>query len=192
MAAHETERRHHLPFQVPYEEPILTMDKSALFVYPRTSASTTASGTNETDRSSMSERHISTTSASTDFTRLTMSTTSLDMENYLTKPDQEAIPPPSVEEVASVIHARAKSQGTIMPSLPETEEAAFDPSLLRRGDATHASDPNLLSLASKPQAKSNSPLSNARRRARTTSLSTPPPPGQYALFPSVPMSGNRI
>lgn len=191
MTVHETERRHHLSLSVPYEEPMLTMDKSALFVYPRTSASTTGSGTNDTDRSSMSERHISTTSASTDFTRLTMSTTSLDMETYLPKPDQEVVSSPPVEEAAPVVHARAKSQGTVMPSLPETEEAAFDPSLLRRGDATHASDPNLLSLATKPQAKSNNPLT-ARRRARTTSLSTPPPPGQYALFPSVQTPGNRI
>lgn len=192
MLAHEAEERHNLSFTVPYEEPMLTMDKSTLLIYPRTSASTTGSGSNDTDRSSSSERHISTTSASTDFTRLTMSTSSLDIENFIPMPEIDDVPaPPPVEEERPPFHARAKSQGNFMPSLPESEEAAFDPSLLRRGDATHASDPNLLSLASKAPAKSQGPLLT-RRRARTTSLSTPPPPGQYALFPSVQMSGNRI
>jgi hypothetical protein len=41
--------------------------------------------------------------------------------------------------------------------------------------------------------KAKGPLQQAKRgRSRTTSLSTPPPPNQYALFPSVQLSGNRI
>lgn len=198
MHAHETEKisPHRLSYQVPYEEPTLTMDKSALFVYPRTSASTTGS-TSSTDRSQYSERHISTTSASTDFTRLTMSTTSLDMESFI-MPKPEVVvdtmtppPVPQLEEAVPAVHARAKSHGTIMPSLSETEEMMDEPGPLRRD--LSASDPNLISLASKSAAKRKDPLLT-RRRARTTSLSTPspPPPGQYALFPSIQISGNRI
>ncbi|KAB5558406.1 hypothetical protein GE09DRAFT_1221519 [Coniochaeta sp. 2T2.1] len=192
MQAHESGNvsPHTLSYQVPYEEPTLTMDKSALFVYPRTSASTT--GSNETDRSQYSERHISTTSASTDFTRLTMSTSSLDIESYIPKPDAvEVMPPPVpvVEEVLPAVHARAKSHGTIMPSLAESEEMADQPGPLRRD--LSASDPNLVRLATKSPTKKKDALLT-RRRARTTSLSTPPPPGQYALFPSVQISGNRI
>jgi hypothetical protein len=189
MQAHETEKLspHNLFHQVSYEEPTLTMDKSALFIYPRTSASTT--GSNETDRSQYSERHISTTSASTDFTRLTMSTTSLDIENYIPKPDIDVMPPPVPLEEVPVVHARAKSHGNIMPSLPESEEAMDEPGPLRRD--LSASDPNLVRLANKSPTKRKDPLLT-RRRARTTSLSTPPPPGQYALFPAVQISGNRI
>ncbi|KAJ9155819.1 Pak-box p21-rho-binding protein [Coniochaeta hoffmannii] len=200
MQAHEAEKLspHSLPYQVPYEEPTLTMDKSALFIYPRTSASTT--GSNETDRSQYSERHISTTSASTDFTRLTMSTTSLDIENFIIpKPEITELAPPPVPQqpldeaaLLPAVHARAKSHGAlVMPSLSESEETADEPGpLLRRGDLS-ASDPNLVRLAGKAPSKRRDPLL-ARRRARTTSLSTPPPPGQYALFPSVQISGNRI
>lgn len=191
MQAHEAEKHspHNLSYQVPYEEPTLTMDKSALFVYPRTSASTT--GSNETDRSQYSERHISTTSTSTDFTRLTMSSTSLDIENFIPKPEIEVMPPPipQLEEAVPVIHARAKSHGNIMPSLSESEEMLDQPGPLRRD--LSASDPNLVRLADKSPVRRKDPLLT-RRRARTTSLSTPPPPGQYALFPSVQISGNRI
>lgn len=189
MQAHETEKLgpHNLFREVSYEEPTLTMDKSALFIYPRTSASTT--GSNETDRSHYSDRHISTTSASTDFTRLTMSTTSLDIENYIPKPDMDVMPPPVPVEEVPVVHARAKSHGAIMPSLSESEEMQDEPGPLRRD--LSASDPNLVRLANKSPSKRKDPLL-ARRRARTASLSTPPPPGQYALFPSVQISGNRI
>jgi hypothetical protein len=195
MHAHEADKLspHRLSYQVPYEEPTLTMDKSALFVYPRTSASTT--GSNETDRSQYSERHISTTSASTDFTRLTTSTTSLDIEHLIIpKPEVESMTAPPVpallEEAVPAVHARAKSHGTIMPILSESDETADQPGPLRLD--LSASDPNLVRMAAKsPTKRSKDPLL-ARRRARTTSLSTPPPPGQYALFPSVQISGTRI
>lgn len=179
---------HDLSFQVPYEEPTLTMDKSALLIYPRTSASTT--GSNETDRSQYSERHISTTSASTDFTRLTMSTSSLGIENFKPKPEIDVVAPlvPQPEELP-VVHARAKSQGTIMSSLLESEEMADQIGSLRRD--LSASDPNLVRLANRSPVKRKDPLLT-NRRARTASLSTPPPPGQYALFPSVQIAGNRI
>jgi hypothetical protein len=77
----------------------------------------------------------------------------------------------------------------MMPSLPESDEMSDQPGPLRRDPS--ASDPNLARLANKSPVKRKEPLLT-RRRARTTSLSTPPPPGQYALFPSVQISGARI
>lgn len=223
MQAHEAEKLgpHRLSYQVPYEEPTLTMDKSALFVYPRTSASTTGSAS--TDRSQYSERHISTTSASTDFTRLTMSTTSLDIENLIIPKQQQQQQPDAADSTTSTptppaaphqlgdeaaalpaVHARAKSHGAIMPSLSETEEMLDEPGPLRRD--LSASDLNLVRLAAAADSSNNnkSPTKSptkrkdqpllTRRRARTTSLSTPPlpPAGQYALFPSIQISGHRI
>lgn len=184
----EPQEHHEPPFlHIPYEAPTLTMETSALLINSRISASTT--GSNESAPSG-SERHVSTTSASTDFTRLTMSTSSLDMETYIPKPDAAELPP-RVEE-PEPFHVRAKSQGT-MPILPESE-VAFDSALIRR-DQTHGSDPNLVRLAKEGDTKSNLKRKEqlfTRRRARTTSLSTPPPPGQYALFPTVHISGPRI
>jgi len=184
----EPQDHHEPPFlHMPYEVPTLNMDTSALLVNSRISGSTTTS--NESDPSG-SERHVSTTSASTDFTRLTMSTSSLDMDTYIPKCDP-ADAPLRVEE-PEPFHVRAKSQGT-MPILPESE-VAFEPSIIRRGP-THGSDPNLVRLAMEGDSNANAKRKEqlfTRRRARTTSLSTPPPPGQYALFPSVHISGPRI
>lgn len=182
----EPQDHHEALFRIPSEEPALTMDTSTLLLHSRISASTTMS--NDTDPSG-SDRHVSTTSASTDFTRLTMSTSSLDMDTYIPKID--TVEPPPFEE-SDYFHVRAKSQGT-MPILPEMDDAPEQP-MIRR-DLTHGSDPNLVRLAtegdSRPGAKRKDQLLT-RRRARTTSLSTPPPPGQYALFPSVHITGPRI
>ncbi|KAK1769178.1 hypothetical protein QBC33DRAFT_448164 [Phialemonium atrogriseum] len=182
----EPQDHHEALFRIPSEEPTLTMDTSTLLLHSRISASTTMS--NDTDPLG-SDRHVSTTSASTDFTRLTMSTSSLDMDTYI--PKIETVEPPPFEE-SDYFHVRAKSQGT-MPILPEMDDAPEQP-MIRR-DLTHGSDPNLVRLAtegdSRPGAKRKDQLLT-RRRARTTSLSTPPPPGQYALFPSVHITGPRI
>ena len=180
---------HELPYQTPYGDTPLNMDTSMLLINSRISASTTMS--NDTDRT-RSERHVSTTSASTDATRLTASTTSLDMENFIPKNDPIE-PTPRLEE-SEFFHSRAKSQG-MMPILRESDA---DQTITIRRDATHGSYPDLVKLASKESAtamkvppKRKDPLLT-RRRARTTSLSTPPPPGQYALFPSVQITGPRI
>ncbi len=70
----------------PYAEPLMTMDKSVLFIPARTSASTTASC--KSNDSVLSDRHISATSTATDLTRLTMSTASIESLTY--KNEQEA------------------------------------------------------------------------------------------------------
>ncbi|KAL1865288.1 hypothetical protein VTK73DRAFT_5401 [Phialemonium thermophilum] len=154
----------------------------------RISASTTAS--NDTGLSA-SDRHNSSTSASTDLTRLTMSTNSLDIDPFLPKGGEPIVEPPPRFEDSEFFHVRAKSQGT----MPMLREAAPDHQAPLRREMTHASDPNLVKLAMeagpRSPGKRKDPL-HTRRRARTTSLSTPPPPGQYALFPSVLVTSPRI
>ncbi|KAK3375436.1 hypothetical protein B0H63DRAFT_420178 [Podospora didyma] len=165
-----------------YEDSALTMDPSALLARYRTSASTT--GTFESSRSGF-EKHTSTTStASTDYSRLTLSTSSIDMETYLPKTLHRF---PSFEN-----HSRAESKGA-MPTLNESDETldAFPP---RREFASRGSESNLVRMATneQPPNKWKDSILTRRQRARTTSLSTPPPPNQYALFPSKQMNGNRI
>lgn len=146
---------------VTYEEPT-----SSLFVPARSSASTTTSV--GTSRSNF-DRHISTISANTDYTRLTMSTSSLNIEDYLPKDDapqaisteeKETIVP---ETVTMSAHVKSQSIAGLLNSgsRPLSRE-------------NHSSDPNLSGMRFK------SPL--GRGRSRTMS-STPPPPGQFSLFP---------
>ncbi|KAH8879380.1 hypothetical protein GQ53DRAFT_39389 [Thozetella sp. PMI_491] len=172
---------HDFEFQ-PYEEPTLNMESSTLLVQPRSSASTTASI--DTTHTNGFERHISTTSASTDFTRLTMSTSSLDRDSYMLMRSESMESLPSLELTDAV---------QPMPTLPESEEVGELPAL-RRHFATSGSDPNLVALAKGPSSptRTKDPILARRARARTTSLSTPPPPGQYSLFPGVQMTGTRI
>ncbi|KAL0473444.1 hypothetical protein QR685DRAFT_436149 [Neurospora intermedia] len=154
----------------------------------RASASTTA-----TLESINSGRHVSTASISTDFTRLTLSTNSLvDMENC----NYES---PVCELPNGNNHVRSESvsaKGAAMPPVPEFEEISDES--LRRGE----SFPNLVGLA---QDSAEAPVTGSKRkdsilglqrpgrgRARTTSLSTPPPPNQFSLFPNVKLTGPQI
>jgi hypothetical protein len=160
------------------------MDPSALLLRYRTSASTT--GTIESNSSAF-DKHNSTASSSTDYTRLTASVSSLDMEPC--PPTSEPLQRfPSVES-----HGRAESKSA-MPTLAESEEATQSsrrrPQFESRGSETSLSALGTDEPAPPKAAKSS--LQARRGRARTTSLSTPPPPNQYALFPSVQLSGNRI
>ncbi|KAJ4304432.1 hypothetical protein N0V88_002045 [Collariella sp. IMI 366227] len=165
-----------------FDEPALNMDPSALLQRYRTSASTT--GTIESNSSAF-DKHNSTASTSTDYTRLTASVSSLDMEAC--SPTSESLQRfPSFES-----HARTESK-TVMPPLPETEVAA-QPTARRPHFKSRGSESNLGKLADEPwPGKSKASVQSRRGRSRTTSLSTPPPPNQYALFPSVQLSGNRI
>ncbi|KAM7193297.1 hypothetical protein V8F20_008492 [Naviculisporaceae sp. PSN 640] len=163
----------------------LGMDMSAVIAQNRVSASTT--GTVESTRSGF-ERHASTASTSTDFTRLTMSTSSLEMEGYL--PGSEPLHRfPSFE--SSKVEGKAS-----MPTVSENEEMTGELSPAPRPQfMSHGSDPNLVAkmTTDEPSTHKRKESFQARRgRARTTSLTTPPPPNQYALFPSVHMSGARI
>lgn len=185
MTAFEAERQEGADFAFRhFDEPDLNLDSSSLHLRYRSSASTT--GTTDSINS-VSEKHISATSTtSTDFTRLTASTSSLDFENYFPKPE------PLQRFPSFESHGRVESKGA-MPTLPETEEVA-QPSSHRGEFRSRGSESNLGGLAIDEPYPSKAKVSiHARRgRARTTSLSTPPPPNQYALFPSVQLMGNRI
>ncbi|KAK4247756.1 hypothetical protein C7999DRAFT_14232 [Corynascus novoguineensis] len=184
MSAYEAERQEASDFATRhFDEPELNMDPSALLLRYRTSASTT--GTIESNSSAF-DKHASTASTSTDYTRLTASVSSLEMENCLpaTEPLQRF---PSFES-----HGRTESKAA-MPTLPESEEAAPPPPR-RPHFKGRGSESNLGAMAiDEPWAgKTKPPIPVRRGRARTTSLSTPPPANQYALFPQVQLSGNRI
>lgn len=184
MMACEAERQEASDFAFrQFDEPALNMDTSALLLRYRTSASTT--GTVESTSSAF-DKHISTASTATDYTRLTASTASLEMEACL--PTAEPLQRfPSFES-----HGRGESKSA-MPTLPESEEGGH-PAAGRRDFNSRGSESNLVKLAmDEPWPGRAKASSLARRgRSRTTSLSTPPPPNQYALFPSVQLSGNRI
>lgn len=185
MTACEAERREAPDFSFrQFDEPALGTEASVHILRYRTSASTTAT---MESTSSAFEKHISTASTSTDFTRLTTSTTSLDIENYIpkTEPLQRF---PSFES-----NGRIEGAMSAMPPLPESEEAA-PPSARRPDFRSRGSESNLGRLAMDEPwpGKAKVSIQARRGRARTTSLSTPPPPNQYALFPSAQLSGNRI
>jgi hypothetical protein len=184
MMACEAERQDASDFAFrPFDEPQLNMDPSALLLRYRTSASTT--GTIESTSSAF-DKHTSTASTSTDYTRLTASVSSLDMESCL--PTAEPLQRfPSFES-----HGRAENKSA-MPTLPESEEVT-QPSSRRPHFKSRGSESNLGRLAMDEPwpGKAKSSIPARRGRARTTSLSTPPPPNQYALFPAVQLSGNRI
>ncbi|KAL2256892.1 hypothetical protein VTK26DRAFT_962 [Humicola hyalothermophila] len=160
------------------------MDPSALLLQYRTSSSTT--GTADSSNSS-SEKHISTASTSTDFTRLTQSTGSLDMENHCPRPD-------TLQRFPSFESQSRTEAKSAMPTLPESEEAAIQRPTRRPEFKSRGSESNLGRLAMDEPwpGKAKMPIQARRGRARTASLSTPPPPNQYVLFPSVQLTGNRI
>jgi hypothetical protein len=185
MMACEAERQDASDFAFRhFDEPALNMDPSALLLRYRTSASTT--GTIESTSSAF-DKHNSTASTSTDYTRLTASVSSLDMEPCL--PTTELQRFPSFES-----HGRPENKNT-MPTLPESEEVTQS-STRRPHFKSRGSESNLITMTDEPwSGKPKTSLQARRGRARTTSLSTPPPPNQYALFPAVPLpplSGNRI
>ena len=168
-----------------YEEPTLTMDTSTLLIQSRTSASTT--GSNDSEHSG-SERHISTASVATDLTRLTMSTSSIDMDDFIPKNESSTWPSQAPE---SGLHNRVRSE--TMAAVPEEPVGV---GVSRRNFSRSHSDPKLLSLmtsdataaatattttTTKGQSKSQK---GSIRRGRARTIGTPPP-GQYALFPNV-------
>jgi hypothetical protein len=185
MMACEAERQEASDFAFrPFDEPALNMDPSAHPGRYRTSASTT--GTVESSSSAF-DKHASTASTSTDYTRLTASVSSLDMEMC----------PPAAGELQRFPSFESQGRGeakSAMPTLPESEEATQS-TVRRPHSKSRGSESNLGKLAGDepwPGKAKPSSIQARRGRARTTSLSTPPPPNQYALFPSVQLSGNRI
>lgn len=158
---------------VTIEDAALAMENASLFVPARASNSTTASASNFSSQS-VSERHISSTSTNTDYTRLTMSTNSVDMEGFVFKDSPIAGPGevtmdhqldvPGAPLQATQPHARSHSAAGLL--------GTKSPVLSRD---THASD----SYPTGPQ----SPKQQAGR-ARSRTLSSTP--GQFSLFPKAP------
>lgn len=168
---------------VTYEDPTLAMmENTSLFVPARASNSTTASASNLSSRS-VFERHISSTSTNTDYTRLTMSTTSVDMEGFVFKDSpigacssEEQAAAPS-EAYLDVTAAAAATHAAANPLHARSHSAAGllgpkSPALTRD---THSSDPNLPGLQS-PKRQTG--------RARSKTMSSTP--GQFSLFPKAP------
>ncbi|KAF6830512.1 pak-box p21-rho-binding protein [Colletotrichum plurivorum] len=168
-------------------EPTLSMETPGLFARDRASTSTTGSNSSE-QTSSTAARHTSTNSTWTALTRYTGSTT---FEGW--NPKAEGIDHArsfSVDEFPDL--GSPKGRKSTMTPLPESEEVLT--TSLSTGDMRSIAQRNLASLSreSLPLSRSKDSVKQHRRqRARTTSLSTPPPPGQYALFPPV-YSGSRI
>lgn len=155
-----------------YDDSTLTLENNSLFVPARASNSTTGSDGNLSSRS-VFERHISTTSSNTDYTRLTMSTTS-DMDTFIFKDDSPITTTmedqiPETDEMLSPPHARSQSEaGLLGPAKPQAPVCD-----------SHGSESNLVGM------QSQSPKRQAGRARSRTMSSTP---GQFSLFPAVPSS----
>lgn len=156
-----------------------------LFSSARASASTLASNGNLSSRS-VFERHISSTSTNTDYTRLTMSISSVDMESFNFKDDaspvaiattseeHEQLEPESELLVLAPTHSRSRSAAGLLGTATTTTSS---PGLSRD---THCSDPNLVGGLQQHSPKQNG---GAGGRARSRTLSSTP--GNFSLFPSV-------
>ncbi|KAJ4414224.1 hypothetical protein N0V82_008063 [Gnomoniopsis sp. IMI 355080] len=149
-----------------------------LFQSARASASTLASNGNLSTRS-VFERHISSTSTNTDYTRLTMSISSVDMEGFNFKDDVVPVPTtceeqqePELPSISPTTHTRSRSAAGLLGTATSTSPGLNTPGLSRD---THCSDPNLGGL--------QSPKQNVAGRARSRTLSSTP--GNFSLFPSV-------
>ncbi|KAK4227954.1 hypothetical protein QBC38DRAFT_175520 [Podospora fimiseda] len=180
MLAYEDDDGETTEFSFPqFNDSAISVMSSANHLRYRGSASTTA--TIESIHSAF-DKHNSTTSSSTDFTRLTESTSSLDADNYPLKPEP-------LQRFPSF-----DSNPTVMPTLPESGEQSRPTTGRRREFRSRGSESNLLQMAADEPwpGKVKNSSQTKRARARTTSLSTPPPPNQYTLFPSKQLMGNKI
>lgn len=150
----------------------------------RSSTATTESNyTSSTD--SVGERHTSTNSSWTALTRHTASTSSLN--KMATSWVDEAEPVPSL---AAPIEPTEEDETTPPASEDVVPELvmAIPPPGRRAMHKSHASESILRNSGVQQLPQSNRP------RARTSSLSQPPPVGQYALFPrsNIKTHGDRI
>lgn len=174
---------------VTHEDSTLTMDRPNLFVPARGSASTTASASIASTRT-VSERHISSTSTNTDYTRLTMSTGSVDMEPFIFKDDTPQAITTNEPVLGGVVisgsmddldqlalpiqHARSQSAAGLLGG-----NNSKSPKLSRD---THQSDSNLIGLQS---------VKNQTATGRTRSRTLSSTPGQFSLFPTVGNSSTK-
>ncbi|KAK1598752.1 uncharacterized protein LY79DRAFT_505707 [Colletotrichum navitas] len=169
------------------EEPALTIEMPGLFSRDRASTSTT--GSNSSGQSSFTgARHASTNSTWTALTRYTGSTT---FEGWNPKVEgSEHSRSFSTDGLSELALGSPRGQKSVMTPLPEFEEALA--TSRSTGDIRAASGRLDASQSHDhlPLPKTREfPKQHQRRRAQT--LSAPPPPGQYALFPPT-YCGNRI
>lgn len=165
--------------------------KSSPSTYQRSSTSTTE--TNSTSRSnSTGKQHRSTNSSWTTLARRTASSTSLKQMASALADEQEPLPTPHIAEVSREdpdVHQPLVPTDS-QDSVPEMIPFPSSTGLKRYHHKSHASE----SVVREGTPPLGSPESNKprRARARTTSLSTqsPPPVGQYALFPRPQVKAN--
>ncbi|TQN68965.1 hypothetical protein CSHISOI_06505 [Colletotrichum shisoi] len=169
------------------EEPVLTMETPGLFARDRGSTSTTGSNSSS-QTSSTGARHASTNSTWTALTRYTGSTT---FEGWNAKSEgSDHSRSFSADDFPELALGSPRGLKSTMTPLPESDEVltmSRSTGDMRaasgRLDASHSQE-NL------PLYKTKEPV-NQHRRQRAQTLSAPPPPGQYTLFPPI-YSGSRI
>ncbi|OHF00112.1 hypothetical protein CORC01_04520 [Colletotrichum orchidophilum] len=165
------------------EEPVLTIETPGLFARDRASTSTT--GSDSSSQTSLTEaRHTSTNSTWTALTRYTGSTTFEGWNPKFEGSDHSRSF--SVDEFAEL--GSPKGRKSTMTPLPESEEVL---TMSRSTGDIRAISGCLdasMSQDSLPLAKMKEPVKQHRRQ-RAQTLSAPPPPGQYALFPPIYASG---
>ncbi|GKT43823.1 uncharacterized protein ColSpa_04004 [Colletotrichum spaethianum] len=169
------------------EEPVLTMETPGLFARDRASTSTT--GSNSSSQTSSTEaRHTSTNSTWTALTRYTGSTT---FEGWNPKFEgSEHSRSFSADDLSELALGSPRARKSTMAPLPESEEVLT----LSRSTGDIRTVSTRLDAS---QSQENLPLAKTKeagkqhRRQRAQTLSAPPPPGQYALFPPI-YSGGRI
>ncbi|TWU73303.1 hypothetical protein ED733_003824 [Metarhizium rileyi] len=154
--------------------------RTSPFVDQRSSTSTTA--TNSTSRSnSIGRQYRSTNSSWTTFARRTASTTSLNKMAAALTDGSEPLP---LGQLSEPDHGGPEWTGThpvAQDSVPDMVPISFSTNGSKKHfHKSHASEPQVLRRIP-PQ----SPVEGGRQRARTTSFTaqSPPPVGQYALFP---------
>ncbi|KAJ0158409.1 hypothetical protein CTA2_11636, partial [Colletotrichum tanaceti] len=171
------------------EEPVLTMETPGLFARDRASTSTTGSNSSSQTSSTGACRHASTNSTWTALTRYTGSTT---FEGWNPKSEgsdhSRSFSADEFPELALGSPRGPKS--TMMTPLPESDEVL---TMSRSTGDMRAASGRLDASQSQenlPLYKTKEPVYQHRRQ-RAQTLSAPPPPGQYALFPPI-YSGSRI
>ncbi|OAA71882.1 PAK-box/P21-Rho-binding protein [Akanthomyces lecanii RCEF 1005] len=176
-----------------YQRDSLTADNGishGLESLQRSSTATTGSNyTSSTD--SVGERHTSTNSSWTALTQHTASTLSLNKLAMSWVDEAEPVPcltAPAKVDDATDEETTPPASEDVVPELI----MAIPPSGRRAMHKSHASE-SILRNSAAPMDAQQLPKSR-RPRARTSSLSQPPPVGQYALFPrsNIKTHGDKI
>jgi hypothetical protein len=177
------------PAQAPQDDSSLKLDRAAMKLHARSSASTTDSRYSE--QSLTSSRHKSNTSISTSYTRWTASSTCVSLDGWQAQSEQSQ---PSIPSIVSEEDSTSSPlPGTVVLALPEFGEPC---SKLERYHERHRSEADLIGRACSEATPLTDPKSakdaaKPRRRAKTTSRSHNGPPPQLGLFPHIPSKNAR-